>query len=260
MNEIDRFHCPLLCGLEAQQRRIVYTSRVGGFTLVEVLTVIIIAALISAAVATGFSQVPRMKLRESARKMAGMIRFVSGRARTSRSLLRLVMDLDHESSTIMVQQYPQGQPPPVRDPYIEEEEVEKFEWRYENWLRFDPANPVGPVGLDDTGKPFLPPIVQWEALKTSLKTLVSLEGVRISRVVFPCLDRDYEEGKVGLVFYPNGTNDGAVILLRSSGGHEMSVIVDPMDGGIRFESGFTVPSDLCVDAEGNELPTGGDDE
>ncbi len=59
----------------------------------EVLAVIIIAALLSAAVAAGFSQVPRMKLRESARKMAGVVRFVSGRARTSRTMLRLVMDL-----------------------------------------------------------------------------------------------------------------------------------------------------------------------
>lgn len=231
-----------------------------GFTLVEILVVVIIAALLSAAVAAGFSQVPRMKLRESARKMAGIIRFVSGRARTSRSLLRLVMDLDREGSSVTVQQYPPGQPPPVRDPRIEEEEVENLEWRYENWVRFDPANPVGPLGLNDTGKPFLPPAIQWEELKTGLKAMISLEDVRIARVVFPCLDREYEDGKVGLVFYPNGTNEGAVILLRSSGGHEMSLIVDPMDASIRFESGFTVPSDLCTDAEGHDLPVGGEDE
>ncbi len=122
------------------------------------------------------------------------------------------------------------------------------------------GQPGGPGGLGGPGKAVSAGRVKWEELKTSLKTVVSLEGVRIGRVVFPCLDRDYEEGKVGLVFYPNGTSDGAVILLRSSGGHEMSVIVDPMDGSVRFESGFTVPSDLCVDAEGNDLPAGGEDE
>ncbi len=231
-----------------------------GFTLVEVLTVVIIAALLSAAVAAGFSQVPRMKLREAARKMSGIIRFVSGRARTSRTILRLVMDLDREGSTVTLQQYPPGQPAPVRDPRIEEETAENLEWRYENWVRFDPANPVGPLGPADTGKPFLPPVSQWEELKTGLKASFALEDVRIARVVFPCLGQEFEEGKVGLVFHPDGTNEGAVILLRSSGDHEISLIVDPMDGSIRYESGFTVPSDLCVDAAGNELPAGGEDD
>ncbi len=231
-----------------------------GFTLVEVLVVVVIAAMLVGAVAVSFSQLPKMRLREAARKFAGGVRFVAGRARTSRTMLRIVMDLDKENPTLSVERFPPGVALPHRDPRVDDEAGEDLEWRYENWVRLDPGNPVGPVGAADTGKPFLPPPSLWEPLETSLKTALVLEDVRIASVTYPCLNKEYSSGLVSLVFFPNGTNWGAVILLRSTAEHELSLIVEPMTGHVRFEEGFVVPEDLCEDAAGNEAPPDGEDE
>ncbi len=230
-----------------------------GFTLIEVLIVVVIAAMLFGAVAVSYSQLPKMQLREAGRKFAGGVRFLSGRARTSRTLLRLVMDLDKENPVLKVERFPPGLALPPRDPRVEEEEEANLEWRYENWPRLDQGNPVGPVGAADPGKPFLPPLSQWEALDTRMKTDIVLENVRIASVTFPCMNKEFTSGLVSLAFYPNGTNWGAVILLRSTAEHELSVIVEPMTGHVRFESGFVVPDDLCEDAEGNLLPPEDDD-
>ena len=231
-----------------------------GFTLIEVLIVVVIVAMLFGAVAVSYSQLPKMQLREAGRKFAGGVRFLSGRARTSRTLLRLVMDLDKESPVLKVERFPPGLALPHRDPRVDEEEEETLEWRYENWTRMDLSNPVGPLGAADPGKPFLPPLSQWESLETQMKTEIVLENVRIASVTFPCMNKEFTSGLVSLAFYPNGTNWGAVILLRSTAEHELSVIVEPMTGHVRYESGFVVPGDLCEDAEGNLLPPEDDDE
>lgn len=230
-----------------------------GFTLVEVLIVVVIAALLVGAVAVSYSQLPKMRLREAGRKFAGGVRFISGRARTSRTMLRLVMDLDKENPTLKIERFPPGVALPHRDPRVDDEAGETLEWRYENWVRLDPGNLVGPVGAADPGKPFLPPESPWESLESALNTKVVLEDVRIASVTYPCLGKEFSSGLVSLVFYPNGTNWGAVILLRSTAEHELSVIVEPMTGHVRFEEGFVVPDDLCEDSAG-QLLTGQEDE
>ncbi len=224
-----------------------------GVTLVEILIVVVIVGLLTAAVVVTYSQYPKMQLREASRRLAGGVRFLSGRARTSRTTIRLVMDLDRESTTLRVEMLPLGSILPTRDPRVVDEMEETLLWRYDNWIRLDPADPIGPLGTEDTGKPFLPPLVKWEPLDTQLKKTLTLPNVRISAVVFPCMNKEFSSGLVSLVFYPNGSNWGAVIVLRSSGDHEMSMIVEPMTGKIRFESGFSVPDDLCFDADGNRI-------
>ena len=235
------------------------TGSSAGFTLIEVLIVVVIVAMLFGVVAVSYSQLPKLQLREAGRKMAGGIRFLSGRARTSRTMLRLVMDLDKENPTLKIERFPPGQSLPTRDPRVAEDLEETLEWRFENWSRLDPGNPVGPLGAADPGKPFLPPLSQWEALESKMDTQIVLEDVRIASVTYPCMNKEFTSGLVSLVFYPNGTNWGAVILLRSSAEHELSLIVEPMTGHIRFESGFVVPEDLCEDAEGN-LPAPEDED
>lgn len=234
--------------------------RTGGFTLVEVLVVVVIAAMLVGAVAVSYSQLPKMRLREAGRKFAGGVRFIAGRSRTSRTMLRLVMDLDKENPVLKVERFPPGVALPYRDPRVDDEVGETLEWRYENWVRLDPGNRVGPVGSADPGKPFLPPESLWEPLESSLKTQVVLEDVRIASVIFPCLNKEFSSGLVSLVFFPNGTNWGAVIMLRSSAEHELSVIVEPMTGHVRFEEGLVVPDDLCQDAAGERIPANEEDE
>lgn len=74
-----------------------------GFTVIEVMVVLVIVGVLTGAMAYSFKVMPRMKLKESSRKFAAANRFVSTLARTAHLYHRLVLDLDAQSPELKVE-------------------------------------------------------------------------------------------------------------------------------------------------------------
>src|SRR5689334_3547674 len=66
----------------------------GGFTLIEVMVVLGIIALLMGGVVVGMRSLAKTDLRQTASQMAGSIRYLFDRARSSGKYYRLVIDLD----------------------------------------------------------------------------------------------------------------------------------------------------------------------
>ncbi len=220
-----------------------------GFTLIEVLVVMAIVGVVTGALAYSFKVMPRMKLKESARSLAAASRFVSTLARTNHCYHRLVLDLDAQSPEAKIEVLPPGSPVPDMDPEIPEEGDEKM-LLFEDWPRFDPANPMGLVGPQDMGKPFMTPESKWKAPETKLKTSTKLEGVRVTKVVFPCMQKEYETGKVAIHYAPDGRNPVVLIYLKSSGNPEATLWIKAGTGNVAYLDPGDVPQNLCLDEEG----------
>jgi prepilin-type N-terminal cleavage/methylation domain-containing protein len=223
-----------------------------GFSLLEILVVVTIIALITTVLAFSLSALPKMRLKESSRKFQGAVVFIANKARTTHMFYRIVLDMDSENPTLVVQVLPPNSKPPDSDPEILEEEKDE-DSIFENWPRLDLDDPVGALGMDDNGKPFRPPLEKWESPKTKLSKKVKLKGIRIKSVVFPCINKEYDSGKVGIVFTPRGTNLGVVVHLKSAGNAESTIIISPLTSDVQYFSGFETPENLCFDAEKNRL-------
>jgi prepilin-type N-terminal cleavage/methylation domain-containing protein len=223
-----------------------------GFTLIEVLLVVAIIGFITGSLAYSFKVLPRMKLKESSRKFSSACRFVSTLARTNHLYHRIVLDLDASNPQLVVEVLPPGSPIPMTDPEILDEE-DDANLLFEDWPRFDPKNPLGEVGAADVGKPFMTAEPKWIAPKTRLKTKAKLEGIRITKVSFPCLNKEFETGKVGIIFSPDGSNPGVIIHMKSSGNPETTLLLNPGTSIVKFLQSDEIPPNICVDDDGNAV-------
>ncbi|MBU1240140.1 prepilin-type N-terminal cleavage/methylation domain-containing protein [Myxococcota bacterium] len=230
-----------------QPRGVRHGSR--GFTIIEVLMVMAIVGLVTGALAYSFKVMPRMKLKESARTLAAASRFVSTLARSNHLYHRMVLDLDAQNPEVKVEMLPPGSPIPFMDPEIPDEDDEK-QLLFEDWPRFDPANPMGAVGANDVGKPVMPAEAKWAAPDTKLKTSTKLEGVRITKVVFPCMQKEYETGKIAIHYAPDGQNPAVLVYLKSSGNPEATIWIHAGTGKISYLDPNDIPGNLCIDEDG----------
>ncbi|MBN2724132.1 MAG: prepilin-type N-terminal cleavage/methylation domain-containing protein [Deltaproteobacteria bacterium] len=222
-----------------------------GFTLIEILIVIVIMGLIIGSIAFYFKVIPKMRMKESSRKFANAIRFTSNHARTTRLFHRLILDLDAENPSLELEIVPSGETVPDLDPEITEDEEDSI--TFEEWPEFDPASPIGPTGTDDNSKPFRPRLGGWKKPDKSFMKPVKLEGIHIRRVSFPCIGKEYDSGKVAYYFFPNGQNFGGVIELTSASGARMKMLVHAATGLVQFVDADSDNRNLCFDDDGNNV-------
>jgi len=222
-----------------------------GFTLIEVMMVLVIVGFITGSVAYSFKVMPRMKLKESSRKFSSAARFVSTLARTNHLYHRMVLDLDANNPELTIEVLPPGSAVPDMDPEIIEAKDKDI--LFEDWPRYDPKNPIGPLGPDDDGKPFMPAEPKWTKPETRLKTSVKLKGVRITKVSFLCIHKEYESGKVGIIFAPDGSNPGVLVHFKSSGAPEAALWLKPGTSEVKYLPPDEIPDNLCFDETGKNL-------
>ncbi|MGM0596761.1 MAG: prepilin-type N-terminal cleavage/methylation domain-containing protein [Myxococcota bacterium] len=246
---------PLYCDFDKTREKQLllsgYSTRSSGFTLIEIIIVMAIIGLMLGVVLFAFRFYPRMKLREASRKFSSAVRFTSSLARTNRLYHRLVLDLDASSPEVEIEMLPSDTRIPALDPEIKDEDEKEI--IFEEWPRYDPADPTGPLGPDDLGKPFMPPEPEWTKPETRMAVKTKLETVRINRVFFPCINREYTEGKIGLVFGPDGNGQEVIVTIESDNGITSSLWIRQSSGQVKYLMAGEIPRDICIDAVGNDL-------
>ncbi|HEY6477777.1 MAG TPA: prepilin-type N-terminal cleavage/methylation domain-containing protein [Polyangia bacterium] len=247
-------------------------SRASGFTLIEVLVVILVMALIATIGVKGFRTVTKSNLRESASHMSGAIRYLFDRASITGKYYRLVIDLsdgkywpevsdDKFYAPNQAESEADRQKREDKEAAADEEErkrQEKQEMLYGNGNSSSGSSSASATSFDmsklEVGE-FRPKRARFAAFKeTALKPVV-LKKVKIKSVYTPRMTEPVTTGRVYLYFYPLGQTDPAIITLTDPTGESVySLVVHPITGKVRIYNQEIQPSiGVRYDDEGNQV-------
>jgi len=190
--------------------------RSAGFSLIEVLAVLVIFALLAGVVLPNFGIRGARILDEESKRLASSLEFARQRAVMTGKPHRLILDLDRR--TYQIEAF--GPPPDVE---LAEAEL---------------AETAPPVPEDDLAKPALSPPVRddldyWPLLGTPgevqrLDDEVSVEGVEYSAGIAA-------EGVFQVVFERDGTADWAILHLANQAGSKVALHIEYLADSVTIE-------------------------
>jgi prepilin-type N-terminal cleavage/methylation domain-containing protein len=179
-----------------------------GFTLLEILIVVMLIALISGVFATTLGGGFGVHLRNAGRALSAELEYVGQRAVTTGRPQRFVIDLNEQ--VFRVEELPP--PPETEGPGALPEHAERLSLAPPLETReFVPVD--GRLG-------------EWRALDDEDEVL--LREVRLA-------DEAKTEGAVAIGFSPDGGSDPAEIWLRDDGDYDLRIRLVPWSGEIRVE-------------------------
>ena len=234
-------------------------NHANGFTLIELLIVIVIIGFITGVFAVTFKVLPKLKMQQSGRRFASIIKFVSSTSKTVHRPCRLILDLDSKSPSLKIQILPPGNILTNLNPIVKSKEELDEDDEYSDWPRFDPSNPIGPLGTDDTGKPMRPPLPDWQDFKVKHNDKLKLNSIRITKVAFPCINKEFYEGKIAVTFFPDGSNPGTVITVEGANQNVSNIIIEPGLSKVKIRPEDYDYDGICYDASDNEISKVGED-
>jgi type II secretion system protein H len=184
-----------------------------GFTLVELLAVLVIFGLLAMIALPNLGIRSSRMLDEEARRLASSLEFARQRAVMTGVPHRVLVDLDQAAYRVEWYGRPDGE-------------------------EAAPAEASGPVGASAAARPALSPPAaserEFEPLTGSLGEVAELdEAVHFAAI--ETAEGTFEQGTVQIVFERNGTSDPAAVVLESDGGRRVSLFVAPLSDAVRFE-------------------------
>jgi prepilin-type N-terminal cleavage/methylation domain-containing protein len=178
-----------------------------GFTLLELLIVILLIALITGVFATSIGGGFGVHMRNSARALSSELEYVSQRAVTTGRTQRFVIDLDHQVFRAEMQV-----PPP-------EEADAALPEHAEGLSLAPPLDQNQFVPVDSS-------IGEWHALDDADD--VAIHEVKLG-------DETRRDGAVAIGFSVDGGSDPAIIWLRDTAGYDVRIRLVAFSGEIRIE-------------------------
>jgi general secretion pathway protein H len=219
-----------------------------GFTLMEVLVVLVIIALVTVLSVVGLRSFAKTDLRSTASRMAGAIRFLFDRASTTGKVHRLVLDFDNGKYWAEV----------TDDPFIfagggkETEESRRREAEIiakEEEVKRQIAEKEAFFGSSAIPskympKPFIPKRAKFGNFREmAMKAVTLMSGVHLTDIYTPRLSEPMGEGRGYLYFFPLGMTEAAVIHLSDSKRETFySLVVHPLNGRVIVKNGFVEPN------------------
>lgn len=246
-------------------------DRAGGFTLIEVLVVVLIVSLMITIGVKGFRSITKSNLRESAAHLSGAIRYLFDRASITGKYYRLVIDLsngkywpevsdDKFYAPNQAESEADRQKREAKEDAADEEErkrQEKQQLLYGNGSSSSGSSAAA-TSFDmsklEVGE-FRPKRARFAAFKeTSLKP-VTLKKLKIKSVYTPRMTEPMTTGRAYLYFYPLGQTEPAVITLTDQTGESVySLVVHPITGKVRIYNQEVHPNiGVRYDDEGNQV-------
>jgi prepilin-type N-terminal cleavage/methylation domain-containing protein len=191
-----------------------------GFTFVELMIVLTIAAVVSALAIISVSGVNNNRVRAEALRLSGAMRMVYGRAAINGLRYQFVFDIESNSYRVqcstenVLLDAPSDQSRSARR-------------RASRYASDDPE--ADPFGLGSSA-----PTLD-DCSEDLLEAYTLRKGVRIRGVLTTHDSEPVEEGENGIAFFPNGFVERSMVWLESE--DERTVVtltVDPMTGRIRI--------------------------
>lgn len=240
------------------QRRARHT---GGFTLLEILVVLMIVGLIGGLSIRGLKALAKSELRTSTARLSGAMRYLFDRASTTGKYHRLVIDLDEGRYWAEVSDDRFYAP-------REESEADRVKQAQAEARRAEEeaaaskrAQAAGAAGSGrgwgssfdpESMKPqeFRPKRARFAAFKESTLKPVRMKKTKVVDVYTPRLAAPITSGRAYVYFFPLGQAEAATVHLSDPEGRvHYSLVVHPVTGRVRVY-------DRWVDATGREDDAG----
>jgi general secretion pathway protein H len=239
-----------------------------GFTLIEVMVVLLVLALVATLGVRGFHAVAKTNLRSSAAHMSGAIRFLFDRASITGKYHRLVIDLGEGRYWAEVSDdrfYAPNQAETAADRQKREDdertadEDDRKRQDERDKASASQSSSLSASSSFDLSKlevgEFRPKHARFAAFKeTALKPVV-LKKVIIKSVYTPRMTDPVTSGRAYIYFYPLGQTEPAIVTLTDpSGENAYSLVVHPITGRVRiYNTEVRPPLARQYDDDGNEV-------
>ncbi len=248
-----------------------------GFTLIEVVIVMLVIALISTLGVRGFRSLARSNLREGASHMSGAIRFLFDRASVTGKYHRLVIDISDGKYWAEVSDdkfYAPNQAESELDRQkrenkeaAQDEEARKKKEKQDLlygtgsgsassgfFSSYNSSTSSFDMSKLEVGE-FRPKRPRFAAFKETALKPVKLGKVHIKSFYTPRMTDPVTAGRVYLYFYPLGQTEPAVITLTDESGQNVySLVVHPITGRVRIYNQEVQPNlGVRYDDEGNQV-------
>jgi general secretion pathway protein H len=236
-------------------RRAHRSSIRGGFSLIEIMVVIVILALATGAAIFGLRSAGKTGLRGNATQLGSAIRYCYDRAITTNSYYRMVLDFDGntywaERSDDRMLLGREKEKSPGKGQAFDQETADKD--RDKQVADDDERMRERGQGLGIALEP--PPHPKRAKFQTfndaAIKKMSLGKDVRLFDVYTPRQREPYKKGKAYLYFFPDGHTERALIHL-SEGDNFFSLMVSPLTGRVDVKSGKLEP-ERDFDTKGQE--------
>lgn len=197
-----------------------------GFTLVELLIVIALAALLATAAAPAVASITGANARKAAGEMAGAMRWLFDTAALRHTTCRLALDLDHGAfwAECVDPARSGGRGPALGGREDEDALAERFpDERSREVRRLLARTPFG-VYADRT-----------------VKRRELPGGAALAEVWTPRVERPAEKGTAYVYFFPQGEAEAARVVV-GDGDHLYTVTLEPLTGRARVVAGKPEPT------------------
>jgi general secretion pathway protein H len=229
-------------------------ARQQGFSLIEIMVVIVILALATGTAIFGLRASGRGGLRGNASQLAAAIRYCYDRAITTNSYYRVVLDFDGntywaERSDERMLLGRQKENAPGKGQAFDQEAADKL--RDQQQADDDERMKERGQGLGIALEP--PPHPKRAKFATFTDAAIkkiALKGVRLFDVYTPRQREPYKKGKAYLYFFPDGHTERAIVRL-SQDDDFYTLLVSPLTGRVDIKPGKIEP-ERDFDTKGQE--------
>jgi general secretion pathway protein H len=229
-----------------------------GFTLLEILIVLVIVGLIAGMSIRGLRTLAKSDLRASTSGMSGAIRYLFDRASTTGKYHRLVIDVDEgrywaevSDDRFYIPREPETEASVKKIAELQAQQDEKDKRRAEM------SQAAGGFDMEKIQpQDFRPKRVRFGAFKETTLKPVRLKNTKVMDVYTPRLSDVVTRGRAYIYFFPLGQTESAIVHLSDAGEETIySLVVHPITGRVRIYNEYVKPPfDDRVDDEGNRAP------
>ena len=227
----------------------------GGFTLVELLVVLVILGLMAGMSIRGLRTLTKSDLRASTSRLSGAIRYLFDRASTTGKYHRLVIDVDEGRYWAEVSDDKFYIP---REPETEasvkklaelQADMDESDRRKAEMAEASGGFDMSKVQAQD----FRPKRVRFGAFKETTLKPVKMKNTKVMDVYTPRVADLVTTGRAYVYFFPLGQAEPAIVHLSDAGGETIySLVVHPITGRVRIYNEYVkAPLGDEVDDEGN---------
>jgi general secretion pathway protein H len=218
----------------------------GGFTLIEIMMVLVVMGLVVGLGMRGFRALAKSDLRTSSARLAGAVRILFDRASTTGKHHRLVIDLadghywaevsddrfyvPHEAETALeARRREEAEAADDQERQRRDEEAQPGAAASSGALPSGSSFDYSKLDVGD----FRPKRARFAAFKEAALKPVALKNVKVRSVYTPRLSEPVTSGRAYVYFFPLGQTEPAIITLSDeSGDNVYSLVVHPITGRV----------------------------